>query len=334
MADIARLAGVSTSTVSRALNGSELVNHETRQRIGDLARSLNYSINVSAKNLRLRNNRTVTVVVPRDASRRQDLAEPYFMSLLGSLADVLSERGYDMLLSRVDAERLDLAAASVDSGQSIGVIILGNWPQLEPLNELARRRVPFVAWGPKLPTHFYTTVAGDNREGGRLATQHLIDMGCRDIAFLGDRNVTEVALRFEGYQLALGNAALPFRESLVVAASLTENSGHLGVRELLHRMERFDAIFATSDWLAVTAIHTLRKEGMQVPGDVAVVGYDDIPLAAHSHPPLSSVRQPLTEAGVALVDSLSALLEGQTTEAMVLANRLVVRESSKRREAT
>src|ERR1700722_9853485 len=127
MGDIARLAGVDISTVSRALNGSPLVKDETRLRIEELARSLNYSINVGARNLRLQQNRTVAVVVPYEASTRQHISDPFFVSMLGSLADSLTERGYDMLLSRVDAERLDLVGDLAASGRAIGVILIGQW---------------------------------------------------------------------------------------------------------------------------------------------------------------------------------------------------------------
>src|ERR1700730_13834655 len=179
MEDIAQLAGVSRSTVSRALSHSPVVNPETRERIERLARSLKYSVNVGARNLRLQQNRTVAVVLPFDAKTHQSVSDPFFVSLMGSLADALTARGYDMLVSRIDAERLDLAGDLAASGRGIGVILVGPWRQHDQINELAVRQSPLVVWGALIPQQMYCTIGGDNVEGGVLATEHLVAQGSR-----------------------------------------------------------------------------------------------------------------------------------------------------------
>jgi DNA-binding LacI/PurR family transcriptional regulator len=325
MADIARLSGVSVATVSRALNGSSLVNAETRERVTDLARSLNYSINIGAKNLRLKQNKTVAVVIPYDTGARQHLSDPFFLSMLGSLADTLTERGYDMLVSRVDADRLDLVAALFDSGRAAGIILIGQWRHHDQLNDLARRRVPMAVWGAKLPQQFYCTVGSDNVEGGRLATQHLLAQGRRHIVFLGDRNLPEVAQRLQGYTEALQAAQLIQYDDLVIPTDFTAGGGERAVADLLAKGTRFDAIFAASDLLAMTAINMLRRQSIHVPHDVAVVGYDDIELASHVHPPLTTVRQPIGIAGRTLVDIFIKIVEGEDPDSVLLPTQLVIR---------
>lgn len=328
MADIARLAGVSTSTVSRALNQSSLVNEETRTRIEELARSLNYSINIGAKNLRLGQNRTVAVVVPYDSATRQHLSDPFFLSMLGSLADALTDQGFDMLLSRVDAERLDSAAQLYDTGRAIGVILIGQWRHHDQLNELAVRRVPIVVWGAQLPQQLYCTIGSDNVTGGFLATEHLIASGRRRIAFFGNTNLPEVAQRYEGYQRALTAGGVKDDPDLHVPVAFLADSARHAVNDLCQRGVEFDAIFACSDLLAMTAISTLREHHRSVPKDVSVVGYDDIQLATYFHPPLTTVRQPIDAAGRALVDALLALIGGERAAPQLLPTRLMVRSTS------
>jgi DNA-binding LacI/PurR family transcriptional regulator len=328
MADIARLDGVSVSTVSRALNGSTLVNDETRERIGQLARSLNYSINLGAQNLRLQKNQTIAVVVPYDAQSRQHISDPFFLSIVGAIADALTDRGYDMLLSRVDAERLDTAAALYDSGKAIGLVIIGQWRHHDQLNEMAARKVPVVVWGGQLPQQLYCSVGGDNVAGGLQATQHLLAQGRKRIVFLGDAQLPEVALRRQGYLQALQQAGITADPKLELAVPFQIIAAREALDRLCKGRTRFDGVVACSDLLALQAVQAVRAVGRSVPADVAVVGYDDMPVATYSDPPLTTVHQPVALAGAELVDALLSLLRGERAAPRMLAVHLVVRDSA------
>jgi DNA-binding LacI/PurR family transcriptional regulator len=330
MEDIAKLAGVSISTVSRALNQSNLVNPETRDRIEKLARSLKYSVNIGASNLRSQRNRTVAVVLPFDATTRQGVSDPFFVSLMGSLADALSARGYDMLVSRVDAERLLLAGDITASGRAIGVIMIGQWRHHDQINELAAHRSPIVVWGAHLQQQLYCTIGGDNLTGGALATEHLVAQGRRRIAFFGDVELPEVGQRFEGYRQVLTKHRLPVDDDLVRLTPFVEGSASAALQAMRRKKSRFDAIFAASDLLAMEAISTLRDHGTSVPDDVAVVGYDDIMMARYYHPSLTTIRQPVVNGGDALVEALLGLVEGKRPKSQMLPTELIVRESSVR----
>jgi DNA-binding LacI/PurR family transcriptional regulator len=330
MVDIARLAGVSASTVSRALNGSELINPETTRRVQELARSLNYSINVSAKNLRMGENRTVSIVIPFDRKTRQTISDPFFLGMLGSLADALTEQGFDMLLSRVDAEHLDKLAEVYDTGRARGIIVIGQWGHHDQLNVLASRNVPLVVWGANLPRQLYCSVGSDNVTGGQEATAHLLSQGLRRIVFLGNTELPEVAQRYQGYELAHQLQNAPLDRDLQVNVSFSAQQAKEGVERMLDRGLQFDAIFAASDLIAMTAISVLQSRGLHVPNDVAVVGYDDIEAAGHFHPPLTTVRQSIDSAGSLLVKALSRVIAGEPVEPILMPTHLLVRESSLR----
>jgi DNA-binding LacI/PurR family transcriptional regulator len=328
MADIARMAGVSTTTVSRALSGSALVNKATRKRVTELARSLNYTVNAGAKELRLGHSNTVAVVVPYNINMRQALSDPFFLGILGSIADALTERGYDMLVSRIDEENLHLASTPYDSGRAMGIILIGQWHHHDHLNQLAVRGVPLVVWGAQLPNQLYCTVGCNNIEGGRLATEHLLARGRRRVAFFGDTDLPEVAQRYEGYRQALADAGVAFDPALVSRASFLAESARAAVTQLKAQEIGFDAIFACSDLLAMSAISALRDLGLRVPQDVSVVGYDDVLLAAHYHPPITTVRQPIDAGGRALVTALLSFLDNVVPRSQVLPTELIVRSSS------
>jgi DNA-binding LacI/PurR family transcriptional regulator len=329
MADIARLAGVSTATVSRALNGSALVNETTRLRIVELARSLNYTINIGAQNLRLGHNRTIAVVVPYASGSRQAISDPFFLGLIGSLADALTDQGYDMLVSRIDAANLASAAQYCDTGRAVGVILIGQWHHHDQLNQLAERGLPIVVWGAHMPQQLYCSVGGDNLAGGHLATRALLQEGRRRICFLGDRELPEVAFRYEGYVTAHREAGMAPDPGLEVPASFLADSGREAVGRLLGSGREFDGIFACSDLLAMSAITALSEADLMVPRDVSVVGYDDVAMARNFHPPLSTIRQPVEEGGRLLVDALIELLESGHSRPRMLEASLIQRGSTR-----
>jgi DNA-binding LacI/PurR family transcriptional regulator len=328
MADVAKAAGVSASTVSRALASSSLVNEHTRERVKAIAASLNYSINVGAQNLRLRQNRTIALVLPFDFRTAQSASDPFFLSLLGSVVDALTARGYEMLLSRIDAEQLDRVSQLVQTGRAAGVIVVGQWHQHHVLNQMGADGVPMVVWGARMPGQTYCTVGSDNLMGGLLATEHLLSKGCRQIAFLGDSELPEVFQRFSGYRAALEKAKIEFSPALSVPTPFVSDSGKNAVELLLRRQIEFDAVFACSDLLAMTAIQALQAHGRKVPDDVAVVGYDDVALASYFHPSISTIAQGVDQAGEILVTTLLERLAGGKPQAKFVNTKLVVRESS------
>jgi DNA-binding LacI/PurR family transcriptional regulator len=328
MADIARMAGLSPTTVSRALSGSDLVTEATRTRVLELARSVNYTVNAGAKELRLGHSNTIAVVVPYAVGRRQGISDPFFLSMLGAIADAVTERGYDMLVSRVDADDLCLASKPYDSGRAMGIILIGQWQHHDHLNQLAARRVPLVVWGAQLPQQLYCTIGCDNIEGGRLATERLIAVGRTRIAFFGDTGLPEVAQRYAGYRQAHEHAGLAVDPALHVPASFLADSARAAVTGFKARRIDFDAVFACSDLLAMSTIGTLHDLGLRVPQDVAVVGYDDIALAAHFSPPITTIRQAIDAGARAMVGALLSFLDGVQPLSHELPTELIIRATA------
>lgn len=328
MADIARLAGVSESTVSRALANSTLIAESTRTRIQRLAEEAGYVVNPVARSLRSRQTSVITVAIPLVHEQEQQLSDPFMMTMIALLADALSERGYHMLLAKIASHRDGWVRRLLQPGRSDGVILIGQSFEHAAINEAARAGIPLVAWGSQLPAQRYPTVGTDNRLGGRIATEHLLRHGRRRIAFLGDERLPEVGHRHEGYRSALLDAGLRPLPELHVRSHFVAEHAYRSVRELIERGTEFDGVVAASDMIAISAIRALAQSGRRVPQDVSVVGFDDILLAEHSHPPLTTVRQELAEGAQALVETAIAAVRGEDVGSTVLAPTLIVRASA------
>jgi DNA-binding LacI/PurR family transcriptional regulator len=330
LADIARMADVTISTVSRALAGNPLVKEETRKRINEIATALNYSANAAAQNLRTGQSRTIGLVVPLDPGARDPVSAPFLLGLLGGIIDALTDKGYDMLISRITVERLDRVASLYDSGRADGIIMIGQWGYHEHLNKMTERGVPLVVWGAPLPYQKYATVGSDNALGGELVTGHLLDQGARRVAFFGDNELNESRLRHQGYLNAHRQRGLMVDPALTRSIHFVGDSMQAEAASMLEQGIKFDGVFGGSDMVALSVVAALQAAGVRVPEDVLVAGYDDIGPAATAQPPLTTIRQPMQEAGQKLVDCLMAQLEGRPAGSVMLSTELVTRASTQR----
>ncbi|HEX4267301.1 MAG TPA: LacI family DNA-binding transcriptional regulator [Steroidobacteraceae bacterium] len=329
--DIAHLAGVSQSTVSRALRADPMVSACTRERVLEVARQLNYHVDKNASNLRMRHSGTLALLFFEDPTADDSAINPFFHSMLGSIIRACSLHGYDLLVSFQDLLR-DWHADYEDSHKADGIILLGygdyvvHRSRLQPLIE---RGAHLVRWGPVLADQPGVSIGCDNVFGGRLAAAHLLALGRRRIAFLGDvaPSSPEMMERYRGYRAALLDAGAEPDPRLQVNAISTEASGYEAMLALLERGVPFDAVFGASDLIAIGALTALASAGRRVPDDVAVVGFDGIPMAAFTRPALTTVAQDTKRAGDLLVQTLIHLIGAMPAECVTLPPRLVVRGS-------
>ncbi|MEN5209190.1 LacI family DNA-binding transcriptional regulator [Stenotrophomonas terrae] len=332
--DIAHMAGVSQPTVSRALRGSPMVNAETRQRILDIARQLNYKVDKNASSLRCQRSGTLALLFFEDPTTDDSLINPFFHSMLGSITRACALHGRDLLVSFQQLSS-DWHADFEDSNKADGIILLGYGDyheSVERLQRLVEQGTHFVRWGAALPGQPGVSVGSDNFQGGYDITAHLLEQGCRRIAFLGhaSSHYPEFEERYRGHAQALRDRGLAADAGLQHDAITTEESGHAACLALLDQGMAFDAICAASDLIAIGALRALRERGLQVPQDIAVTGFDDIPLAASVSPALTTVQQDTKQAGQLLVDKLLGLIAGEAVDGLTIPVKLVVRESSRR----
>ena len=329
--DIAFLAGVSQPTVSRALRGSPVVSLETRKRIEEIARQLNYRVDKNASNLRSQHSNTLALLLFEDPTPDDSQINPFFLSMLGSITRASARQGYDLLISFQQLSK-DWQQDYEDSRKADGIILLGygDYEEYRPrLERLVEQGTHFVRWGPVVTDEPGVSVGSDNAQGGYDVTRHLLAQGRRRIAFLGHATThyPEFFDRYRGYERALMEARASRSSALQVDAITTEESGFQATNELRNRGVEFDAIVAASDLIAIGALRALQESGVEVPRDVAVAGFDDIPAASLTNPPLTTVMQDTRRAGELLVETLLREIAGDPAKNSVIPTRLVVRKS-------
>jgi DNA-binding LacI/PurR family transcriptional regulator len=328
IADIARLAKVSKSTVSRALNDSPLIGDETKERIRLIARQHNFRINVPARQLSSKKSRTIAYVT-HCHHKEFSVADLFGLEIMGGVASSLSANGYDMLVLHVNPRETEWAQQYLESGRVDGFILLTSSRKQYHIRALVELGAPFIVWGVPGPNSHYCSVTGDNIAGGKLATEHLIRSGRGRIAFLGGpAEELEVQHRYQGYESALLESGKSGEPALLAYGDYSNTSGAAAMGRLLGQAPDLDAVFVNSDLMAIAAMDVLRQQGRRVPEDVAVVGYDDLSIAEHCYPPLTTIRQNIPMAGKLLAQNLIQYLQTGVLTHVTIPVELVVRQSA------
>lgn len=321
---VAAASGVSPSTVSRILNGTAVVSKAKREAIDRAIADLGFVPNPIARGLA--GGRTLSVGVITQA-----LDSPFYGAALSGIEEELSAAGYSPLFvsGRWDAEEEARCVDVLCSRRVDGMIVLTGRLSDDALRKLARD-IPVVVTGRGMRAPNLYSLDFDHFEGARIATDHLLALGHRRIAFIsGDPGHADSAERLRGYRAALQAAGVPYNPALVLPGTYKEESGVAAAERLLDSKEPFTAIFAANDQMAFGAALALYRHGLRVPDDVSLVGVDDVPAAAHSNPPLSTIHQGAYELGRLAAISLLELLAGKTPVGTPAAPRLIARASTR-----
>lgn len=325
MDDIARLANVSKPTVSRVLNDSPLVSQKTKERVLAIAREQGYTVNRNAQKLRQLRTGTIAVLLDFGSYRRGRIGDPFIFELLAGVSEALSVRNQDLLLSPPGLTDARRCAELIQARAADGFIILGQGGREPMLRDLARLPVPFVVWGAIDPADPYCAVGSDNRLGGRLAGELFVKRGARRWLFVGDTGHLEIRLRFEGLNEVARTNGIDVAQ--LPASDMAFNAVHGAAGAWLRDHEAPDAVFAFSDTAAMAVISAFRAAGLNAPDDYSLVGYNDIPPAAHFSPAITTIEQETHLAGAILVENLMQQLEGVRARSTMLPTRIIVRET-------
>lgn len=309
--DVAKLAGLSVSTTSNALNGKYGVKPETRRRAIEAAEQLQYVPNRIAQSLVTNTTRNINVILSGPSVNI--LTNPAFVDIINSTTTTLSDSHYRAILNICDSEKeIDILQQIGNNGSSDAIIlIVSRRTDAELLDMLDKVRVPIVVAGRRLASDKMTSVSANNTEVGFMATKYLLEMGHKRIGFIGAWPGHKLAEeRLQGYRQALKQYGVDYDESLVVEGAYDQLSGFIGAGRLLQQSSRSpDAIFAASDMMALGVMECLKQQGLRVPEDVSLIGCDNIPNLHLLHTPLTTISIPYKEIGRIAASTVIRILE-------------------------
>jgi LacI family transcriptional regulator len=329
--DLAVHLGLSITTVSRALAGYGDVAKATRQRVLDAAEELGYVPDIRARRLKTGRSDAIGFIIPTSGPRFSD---PFFSELLAGIGNEAARRDYDVLVSTRAPDTVEEQAAyqRMTEGRLVdGLLVVRTRIRDRRIQYLSDLGFPFVAFGRSDLGLDFPYVDEDGTCGFKLVSQHLLELGHRRLAFISAQpDLMFCLLRRAGVTNALQDFGLSLQPQYVVEGDLTQRGGFRAMNHLLDLPQKPSAVMACNDLMALGAISAAQKRGLAVGHDIAVTGFDDIPLAEHSHPSLTTVRQPIYDIGCQICDMLIRLIRGEPLAArhVLLEPQLILRESS------
>ena len=326
MDDIARLAMVSKPTVSRALSNSPLVNKATRERVLAVANEYGYAVNRNAQKLRRKRTNTIAVSLDFGSHRQNHISDPFMFELLAGVSEALGDRNQDLLLCAPNHNDTMSFQKILMSRGADGFIVLGQGHREDMLSEFAETGAPIVVWGAAPEDANYCVVGSDNFLGGQLVGRHLVEQGRRRFLFVGDPSFREIGMRREGLRHSADESDFDIVVDDIELHSFSYESAFVAANRYLDVIETPpDGVFAFNDSTAMAFIAAFRDAGINVPDEVSIIGYNDIPSAAYFCPPVTTIRQNIYQAGRVLVAKLMRILDGETPASALIKTELIVR---------
>jgi DNA-binding LacI/PurR family transcriptional regulator len=328
IADIARLANVSQMTVSRVLNKEDLVAKETAERIRKIIDEVGYQPNLIARSLTSKQSMLIGVSIPRTES----ILDEYIAQVLSGILTIIKDSNYRVMLFLVDLDReQDTFYVDIIRRNMIDGLLLFKTKVDDPkLSVLAKSNRSFVLINHKKIDEGYNFIDTHNEQGARMAVKYLHELGHREIAFVaGSMNETNARDRLNGFKKAMKDLGLPCQDNCIVYGDFNRDKAYNEVGKLLALENRPSAIFCSDDYMAIAAMERIKETGLEVPNDIAVIGFDNIELSAYVQPALTTIQQPLEELGIKSMELLLDIINGRQKSPVhkILDVKLVKRQS-------
>lgn len=327
--DVAKRAGVSISTVSYALNGVRKVSPETRERIQKIAKEMNYQPNTAAQSFKSKKTNTIGLFL-------SDICSPYYLEILRGVQSKIIEKNYDLIVANIYQGEKSTAFTLLRDQRVDGGIILGSSVMLyQSIVEISKKNIPIVVTDQKpevdeAANDYMCTLLVDNYDGACKAVEHLVSLGRRKIYYLGGKKDSyDNKIRFEGYLDTLKKNNIVYNDSYYLEGDFEDDVAYESIEKIINDNDIPDAIFAANDQMGLAAIRAFQEFDIEVPGQVAVVGFDDIYTSSLVHPSLTTIWRDERKMGETAVEMIFEMLEGRVEKhSVIMPTKLIVRESS------